>query len=156
MIPCNLCHLWLEAMSDSNRRALFENLVFNQQDEPAEVVRVGSEHFYVVLDGDFRRHVEAEVIDRQVLELLSAQIADNKDLVSEGAMSMMGQDDLFTKATIESSLENVEQQMEQLMQQGLPAGARAWLGMMGFRVVVNVHGEVVGLDAPSVEEPEDW
>jgi hypothetical protein len=71
-------------------------------------------------------------------------------------MSLMGQDDLFTKATIESSLENVEEQMEELLQQGLPAGARAWLGMMGFRVVVNVHGEVVGLDAPSVEEPEDW
>ena len=101
-------------MSASNRQALFENLVFNEQDEPAEVARVGSEPFYVVLDGDFRRHVEAEVVDRQVLELLSAQIADNKDLVSEGAMSMMGQDDLFTKATIDASLENVEQQMEQL------------------------------------------
>jgi hypothetical protein len=46
--------------------------------------------------------------------------------------------------------------MEQLLQQGLPDGARTWLGMMGFRVVVNVHGEVVGLDAPSGEEAEDW
>jgi hypothetical protein len=143
-------------MSDSNRQALFENLVFNEQDEPAEVVRVGNEPFYVVLDEGFRRHVEAEVIDRQVLEILSAQIEDNKDLVSAGAMSLMGQDDLFAKATIDASLENVEQQMEQLLQQGLPAGARAWLGLMGFRVVVNVHGEVLGLDAPSVDEPEDW
>jgi uncharacterized protein YggL (DUF469 family) len=143
-------------MNSSSTQALFENLVFNEQDQPAEVVRVGDEFFYVILDGDFRRHVEAEAVDRQVLEWLSQQIEANKDLVSEGAMSMMGQDDLFTKATIESSLENVEEQMEQLLQQGLPDGARTWLGMMGFRVVVNVHGEVVGLDAPSGEEAEDW
>jgi hypothetical protein len=142
-------------MSDSTRQALFENLVFNEQDEPAEVVQVGGAPFYVILDGDFRRHVEAEVIDRQVLEWLSEQISANRDLITQGAMKLMGQDDLFTKATRDSSLENVDEQMEQLMAQGLPQGAQAWLGMMGFRIVVNVHGEVVGLDAPAGEIEDD-
>ncbi len=144
-------------MSDSpGRKALFENLVFNEQGEPAEVVRVGSEPFYVVLDGDFRRHVEAGVIDRQVLGWLREQIVANRDLITQGAMSMLGQDDLFTKATIDASIENVDQQMDELAAQGLPEEARAWLGMMGFRVVVDVHGEVVELDAPSEGEAEDW
>jgi hypothetical protein len=142
-------------MNDSGQQALFENLVFNEQGQPAEVVRVGGAPFYVILDGDFRRHVEAEAIDRQVLEWLSEQIAANRDLVTQGAMKLMGQDDLFTKATIDSSLENVDEQMEQLMAQGLPEEARAWLGMMGFRVVVDLHGEVVGLDAPADGEIED-
>ncbi len=144
-------------MSDSpGRKALFENLVFNEQGEPAEVVRVGSESFYVVLDGDFRRHVEAGVIDRQVLGWLREQIVTNRDLITQGAMSMLGQDDLFTKATIDASIENVDQQMDELAAQGLPEEARAWLGMMGFRVVVDVHGEVVALDGPSEGEVEDW
>ncbi|MGD9100304.1 MAG: hypothetical protein PVF45_07470, partial [Anaerolineae bacterium] len=75
-------------MSDSTRQALFENLVFNEQDEPAEVVQVGGAPFYVILDGDFRRHVEAEVIDRQVLEWLSEQISANRDLITQGAMKL--------------------------------------------------------------------
>jgi hypothetical protein len=39
-----------------------------------------------------------------------------------------------------------------LLEQGLPEDTRAWLGMLGFKVVVNVHGEVVRLDAPAQQE----
>ena len=39
------------------------------------------------------------------------------------------------------------------MAQGVPAQARDMLGMLGFRVVVNMHGEVLRLDQPSA--PED-
>lgn len=138
-----------------SKRALFEGLVFNQAGEPAEVKIVGGEPFYVILDADFRRHVEAEVVDRQVLDWLRNEIMSNKELVTEGAMSVLGQDDLFTKAMIESSIENVDRQMEALQEQGLPQEARAWLGMLGFRVVVNVHGEVMGLDAPAAGSIED-
>jgi hypothetical protein len=143
------------SVSDLSKQALFEGLVFNQAGEPAEVRIVGGEPFYVILDADFRRHVEAERVDRQVLDWLRNEIMSNKELVTEGAMSVLGQDDLFTKAMIESSIENVDRQMEALMAQGLPEEAQAWLGMLGFRVVVNVHGEVVGLDAPSAGMVED-
>jgi hypothetical protein len=136
------------------QQAIFEGLVFNQEGQPAEVVRVGGEPFYVVLDADFRRHVEAGVIDRQVLQWLHRQVVSNRDLVTEGTMSLLGRDDLFTKAMIEASIENLEGQTEQLRQQGLPPEARQWLGMLGFRVVVNVHGEVVELETPSVADEE--
>jgi hypothetical protein len=35
---------------------------------------------------------------------------------------------------------------------GLPEGARAWLGMLGFRVIIDTHGEVVELDMPEQYE----
>ena len=131
------------------RQALFAGLVISEEGVPVEVSAIGSEPFYVVLDGDFRRHVEAEVIDRQVLRWLSEQILSNRELVTEGTMSLLGKDDLFTKAQIEASLKDLDEHIEQVMAQGLPEGVKAWLGVLGFRVVVNVHGEVVRLDAPS-------
>jgi hypothetical protein len=55
---------------------------------------------------------------------------------------------------IDSSIGN----MDQVMEQGLPEDARTMLGMMGFKIVVNVHGEVVDVQMPGVEAPddEDW
>lgn len=144
-------------MSDSpGRQALFEGLVFNEEDEPAAVDWVGGEPFYVVLDADFRRYVEAQEIDLQVLTWLHEQIVANQELVTEGTLSFLGKDDLFTKAMIDSSIQDLDKYVERLMQQGLPEQVRAWLGMLGFRVVVNVHGEVTEIDAPSVVDEEDW
>ena len=103
------------------------------------------------MDGDFKRHITAEVVDRQVVEWIQGQALANKELVSEQIMKMMGQEDLFTKAMIDSSLVN----MEKMMEQGIPEDARMMLGMMGFKVVINVHGELVDLEAPSQELPDD-
>jgi len=36
----------------------------------------------------------------------------------------------------------------QLMEIGLPEETRSWLGMMGFKVVINLHGDVIDLDMP--------
>jgi ABC-type microcin C transport system permease subunit YejE len=47
---------------------------------------------------------------------------------------------------IEKSLENLEPQIEELLQQGLPENARTWLGMMGFLIVVDLHGEVLRVE----------
>jgi hypothetical protein len=66
-------------------------------------------------------------------------------------MGMIGQDDLFTKAMIDSSIGN----MEQMMVQGLPDDARIMLGMMGFKIIVNVHGEVVNLEMPGAGMIDD-
>ena len=144
-------------MSESaGKYALFEGLVFNEEDQVAEVDRVGGEPFYVVLDVDFRRYVEADVIDRQVLMWLREQILSNQELVTKGTMSMLGRDDLFTKAMIDSSIQDMDSQIEQLMRHGLPEAVRTWLGMLGFRIVVNVHGELVDIDAPGVAAEGDW
>jgi hypothetical protein len=135
-----------------HKQALFANLVFNENDESAEVVYLEGEPYYVILDAGFRRHVEAAHIDRQVVAMLREQILSQRELVTEGILQMMGQDDLFTKAMVDTSIEHLD---ERLFEQGIPEDARAWLGMLGFKVVVNHHGDIVRLDMPTQEIPLD-
>jgi hypothetical protein len=137
------------------RHALFTGLVFNEQDEPAEIVYIGAVPHYVILDDGFRRHVEAETVDRQIIELLRQQILSNRELVTQGMLDMLGKDDLFTKAMIDASIQDIDNKIDILLQHGLPEDTRTWLGMLGFKVVVNIHGEVVRLDAPVQEDLGD-
>lgn len=137
------------------RHALFTGLVVNEQDEPAEVVYIGAVPHYVILDDGFRRHIEAETVDRQVMELLHQQILSQQELITQGMLSMLGKDDLFTKAMVDASIQNMDKHIDILFDQGLPEDTRTWLGMLGFKVVVNIHGEVVRLDAPGWEDLGD-
>lgn len=137
------------------KQALFAGLVVNEQDEPAEVVYIGAAPHYVILDDGFRRHVEAEKVDRQVMELLRQQILAHRELITQGMLSMLGQDDLFTKAMIDASIQNIDRHIDLLMERGLPEDTRTWLGMLGFKIVVNIHGEVVRLDTPAQEDLGD-
>jgi hypothetical protein len=138
-----------------SRRALFEGLVSDTEGRPVTVSEVGGEAQYVVNDGGFKFHVPAEQVDRQVLGQLREQILENKDAVTQGAMKMMGQEDLFTKAMIDSNLKNMDEHFSRLMDMGLPTEARAYLGMLGFRIVLNYHGEIVSLEQPGAAGPED-
>jgi hypothetical protein len=36
------------------------------------------------------------------------------------------------------------------MQAGIPEDMRTYLGMMGFKVVINMHGEVLDIDQPGI------
>jgi len=122
-----------------SNRPLFEGLVYNEEGELAETAHVGDEAQYVILDAGFRRHVSAADVDRQVLSFIKQQIAANQDMVTQSAMDMLGKDDLFTKAAIDASIQN----MDELANVEIPEDARTWMGLMGFRVTVDVHGEVV-------------
>ena len=133
-----------------SKTALFAGLVVDEGDRSLETTLVGEEAFYIVDDDGFRRHVPAEEIDKTVLAELRDQIMENRDAVTQGALQMMGADDLFSKAMIDSSLKNIDSNFAKLMDQGLPEQARQWLGMLGFRIVVNYHGEVVRMDSPGV------
>ncbi len=137
------------------RQALFSGLVVDEAEQPVPEAMVGDEAFYVVDDEGFRRHVESEFVDRQVLQELRALVQGNEELISEGTMRMLGQEDIFTKAMIEKSLKNMDAQFDELLARGLPAEARAWLGMLGFRIVIDVHGNVVRVDQPSAGESDD-
>jgi hypothetical protein len=126
-------------------QALFAGLVYNEQGRPAEVTYIGGVAHYAIPDDGFMRHVEASRIDGAVITQMKAQITSNQDEVVRGMMQMMGKDDLFTKAAIDASIRNMEQNIRQSdSNQWLP-----WLRLMGFRVVVNVHGEVVQVMYPS-------
>ena len=134
-----------------SHQALFAGLVIDEHDRPLEVVMVGNEAAYVIDDDGFRRHIDATVIDRQVLNILQEQIEANKPAVEEGLMKVMGSEDIFTKAAIDKSLNN----FDQVLGQSLPPDARQWLGMMGFRIVVNLHGDVIKLDQPGAIDEGD-
>ena len=133
------------------RSALFSGLIQDENGNPVDAVMVGDVPNYVVEDDGFRRHVESEGVDRQVIELLREQFMAHRELATEAMLQLMGKDDLFTKAMVDASIQN----MDKVLAQGLPDGARAWLGMLGFRVIINTHGDVVRLDMPEQYETFD-
>jgi hypothetical protein len=137
------------------RKPVFAGLVVDENDVPVETAYIGDEPAYVVNDAGFMRHIPSEQVDRQVLQVLRAQIKENEDLISEQTAKMLGQDDIFTRAAIHNQLKQIEQQFETLIKTGIPEEGRAYMGMMLFRIVINVHGEVlqvIQLSAPGSEE----
>lgn len=137
------------------RQALFTGLVIDEQDRPVASTQVGDEAFYVVDDVGFLRHISSEQVDRQVLAQMGKMLEGHEEELSEQAAKMMGQDDIFTRAAIEKQLANMDQQFDQVLQQGLPEASRAYLGMAGFRVRINVHGDVLEVQQPGRIGPED-
>ncbi len=137
------------------KRALFEGLVFDTQDNPLEVTWVGDEPSYVLNDGGFLRHIPAETVDQQVWEAITAGISGNEEFLSEQTAKMLGQEDIFSIAVIRQQLENSQAQFEQLRGAGLPQDMRTYLGMTGFRIVVDFHGDVVEIKQPAVTPPDE-
>jgi len=128
---------------------LFAGLVIDELGNPAETAFIGAEPCYVVDDSGFRRHIPAEQIDRAVLAQMAEMMKGSEDILSEQTAKMLGQNDPFSKAIIEQQLKNIEKQFETLMQTGIPEDMRAYLGMMGFKVIINYHGEVVRVEQPA-------
>ena len=130
------------------KQPLFAGLVFDEFDHPVESALVGDEPCYVVNDAGFRRHIPAEQVDRAVLAQMAEMMKGSEDLLSEQTAKMLGQDDPFSKAIIEQQLKNIDKQFDALMQTGIPEDMRAYLGMMGFKVVINYHGEIIRVEQP--------
>jgi hypothetical protein len=140
-------------MSDQTREPLFADLVFNAEGESAQVVYIGGQPFYAVPEDDFLRHVEASYIDRQIVERLQERIRGMSDIVTEGVIQMLGQEDLFTRASIEHAIEN----MDRILEPGAVDvdQLRTALWMAGFRAVVDVHGDLLRLEVPGWEASLD-
>lgn len=132
------------------RQPLFAGLVVDEFGNPAETALVGNEPCYVVNDAGFRRHIPSEQVDRQVLGHIADLMKGSEDLISKETAKMLGQEDVFTTAAIEQQLKNIDKQFDQLMQAGIPEDMRAYLGMMGFKVIINMHGEVLSVDQPGI------
>ncbi len=137
------------------RQALFSGLVVDENDQPVATSTIGEEPCYVVDDAGFMRHIPAEQVDRAVLEMMRAQISGNEDLLTDQAAKMLGTEDIFSKAMLESQLKNIDKQFEALLEAGIPEAGRAYMGMSGFKVVINVHGEVIRLDQPTASAEGD-
>ena len=132
------------------RQPLFAGLVIDEFGNVAESALIGDEPCYVVDDTGFRRHIPAEQVDRQVLGQIAKSMKGSEEYLSEQTAKMLGQEDIFSKAMIEQQLKNIDKQLDQLMQVGIPEDMRAYLGMTGFKIVINMHGEVIRLEQPGI------
>jgi hypothetical protein len=135
------------------KRALFADLVFNEDGVVVEVAQIGEVSHYVIPDGDFLRHVEAAYVDRQILDRMKERILPMKDAIIESMTHMLGQETLFTRPAIEQAIENMDRILD--VDHVNVDELRTALWMTGFRVTVDVHGDVVELELPGVEA-SDW
>lgn len=134
-------------------KAVFEGLVFDSQGNALPIAHVGDEPCYVLEDDGFRRHLRSEPIDRQVIVMFQEQARANRDVLTPKMMEMLGKDDLFTKIAIDDAFEKMNPEM--LLANGLPEDARDMLGMAGFRIVINEHGEIVEVKLPGMIDGEE-
>ena len=137
------------------RQPLFAGLVMDESGRAAETAFVGDEPCYVVDDYGFRRHIPSEQVDRQVLGQMADLMKGSEDYISEQTAKMLGQEDVFTKAAIEQQLKNIDKQFDQVLQTGIPEDMRAYLGMMGFKIIINMHGEVLKVEQPGAASDDD-
>ena len=137
------------------KKPVFEGLVFDENGNPADIAFVGDEPCYVVDDSGFRRHIPSDQVDLQVLKSMKELIQGNEDLLSEQAAKFLGQDDIFSRAMIETQLKQMDQQFDRLLEIGIPEETRTYLGMMGFRIRINVHGDVIDIEQPGIIDSGD-
>jgi hypothetical protein len=136
-------------------KAIFEGLVIDESDKIVEVTYIGGEACYVVDDAGFHRHIPSEQVDRSVLKSMQEMISGHENLLSEQAAKMLGQDDIFSRAMIETQLKNMDKQFDRVLETGFPEDARAYLGMTGFRIRINMHGEVTEIEQPGMIDPDE-
>lgn len=130
-------------------KAVFEGLVFDDLDRQLEIAFVGPDACYVINDDGFLRHIPAETIDRQVVDAMRGQAEENKELITEKTINMIGDVDLFTHGLIKNQLENLDNQFDHLMQHGIPEDGRIYLGLLGFKIIVDYHGDVIQIEQPA-------
>lgn len=137
------------------KKPLFSGLVVDENDNVVETAYVGNEPCYVVDDDGFRRHIPSEYVDRQVLQQMQEMIEGQEGLLSEQAAKMLGQDDIFTKAMLESQFKQMDKQFNKIMEVGIPDEAIAYMGMTGFKVRINLHGELMDIEQPGASLPDE-
>jgi hypothetical protein len=128
---------------------LFLGLVFSEDGKPLSSSHVGEEPFYILDDAGFLRHIRARPLDESILRWLWEQIRGHEQELAQQAARMTGQEDVFSRAVLQNSLTHPEAYLEEIFRQGLPESTRMWMGMMGFLVIVNVHGELLRVEQPS-------
>jgi hypothetical protein len=134
---------------------LFDGLVFSEVGQPLSTAQVGDESFYVLDDAGFHRHIRARGVDESILRWLWEQIRGHEKELAEQAARMTGQEDLFSRAVLQQTLAHPEAHLEEIFRQGLPESTRMWMGMMGFRAVVDIHGELVRVEQPARAADEE-
>jgi hypothetical protein len=84
------------------------------------------------------------------LSLLKEQIEGHEEIISEQAAKLSGQDDIFSRAILIEQLKNIDKQFGQMLEEGIPEESRAYMGMTGFKIIINHHGDVVEVMQPGM------
>ena len=140
-------------MSSRATEPLFADLVYNEEGERAEVTTIGDEPFYAIPEDDFLRHVEATQLDRQIVHRLQERIQAMGDLVTDGVIRMLGDENLFTRASVTHAIDHMDQILEPGAVDADQLRTAFW--MTGFQAIVDHHGDLVRLHVPGWEEIED-
>jgi hypothetical protein len=81
-------------------------------------------------------------------------IEGHEDLIGDQTAKMLGQDDIFSRAMIEKQIRNIDQQFTALFETGIPEEVRAYMGMAGLRIKINVHGDIIEITQPGMIDPD--
>ena len=138
-----------------NKKPLFSDLIVDENDQIVETAYVGNEPCYVVNDKGFLRHIPSEFVDRQVLKKMQETVEGQESLLSEQMAKMLGQDDIFTRAMLETQFKQMDKQFDKILEVGIPEEAIAYMGMTGFRIRINLHGEVIDIEQPGMIVPDE-
>lgn len=133
-------------------KAFFTGLVYDEDNNLIETVNIGNESFYVVDDCGFKRHIDSGEVDEKIMRLFTDQIDGNEEYLANAAANMTGKTDLFSMAMFKTQLKNIDKEVEALLKQGPPAGLTEMLGMTGFKVNIDMHGNIVNVNMPSTGE----
>lgn len=135
------------------KQAIFEGLICDENGTPVETTTVGNEAFYVVDDDGFKRHIPSEEVDKKIFSYFGNQIKGSEDYLANMAAEMTGQNDIFAMAIMKSQLKNFDKTIDEIIRQGIPTGdIQVALGMSGFRVTIDYHGDILDIHAPTQEQ----
>ena len=132
--------------------AAFEHLVYNPLGEAVPVKKIGGNDFYVVVEDGFDYHIAAAKVDAAVWDTLRSHFQKAKDEHLPAALAAMGVEDPFTLAAYEAAIDNIGS-AETL---AIAPEHKDMLALMGFRIVIDYHGDVQDVVLPEQEmDPGD-
>ncbi|MBQ6343829.1 MAG: hypothetical protein IJI41_11945 [Anaerolineaceae bacterium] len=136
-------------------QAFFSGLVYDENNNLLETTTIGNESFYIVDDCGFKRHIESREVDEKIFHLFTDQIDGNEEYLANAAANMTGKTDLFSMAMFKNQLLNIDKEIDTMLKQSPPPGLTEFLGMSGFKINIDLHGNIVQVNMPSISENQD-
>jgi len=131
---------------------MFEGLVFDEKGRPVQTGWVGPDLCYIVDDNGFLRHIDAAQVDREVLRFFKDQVMAEKEMVIRVLLQMMGKDDIFTKTALEYQIAHMDEAVDQM----IPPQSRELLRSLGFKIIIDLQGNLTGVQSPEITDLDDF
>ena len=132
--------------------AFFSGLIYDENDNLIQTTTVGNDSFYIVDDDGFKRHIDSRELDEKIVRLFTDQINGNEEYLANAAANMTGKTDLFSMAMFKSQLKNIDKEIDQMFRQAPPPGLAEYLGMAGFKVNIDLHGNITNVKMPAAPD----